>query len=238
MAVRAASHYVWAVSGRQHGTCPVLLRPCRAECAPAPMGTWQGQWWDGVAYPSTTYPWWRLDVACGRCRSDCACTATSVVQLEVPAQGITQVLIDGTELPVSGYAFYDGRTLVRADGGEWPLCQDWSVPVSGVGAWSIEAVYGEPVPDLGQLAVGEVAELIIKHCSGAPDCRLPPGLQSQTRAGTTQVFLTPAELADKGTTGFAWVDRFVEAVNPGRLTTGAKIWNPDDYVKSRRPGGV
>ncbi len=240
MAVRAASEYVWAVSGRQHGSCEVLVRPCRRECGPA-SDSW---WWRGVAGGWPTWPafgagsslWW--SAVCGGCRGHCACNSADELRLDVAAQSVTSILIDGTELPASGYAFYNGDTLVRTDGERWPLCQDWSVPVSGVGAWSVTARFGLPVPELGRLAVGEVACQVAKHCGGDPSCQLPPGLQSQTRAGSTYVYFDPGRLREARLTGFTWVDRFVDAVNPARHQMGARIWNPDDFGGSRRPGGV
>jgi hypothetical protein len=238
MAVQAASEFVWAQSGRQFGACEVLVRPCRRECGPD-----FGDWWSGVAGGWPSWPrgfggsWW-LGAVCGTCRGPCGCNSASELRLDLPAQEITQILIDGVELPASGYAFYNGDTLVRTDGGMWPLCQDWAVPVSGVGAWSITARYGQHIPTLGHLAIGEVACLIAKHCAGDASCVLPPGLKSQTRAGTTYAYFTPGELRESGSTGLAHVDRFLDAVNPGRLNLGARIWNPDDYGGSRRPGGV
>lgn len=232
MAVQAASEYVWAQSGRQHGSCSVLLRPCRSDC----QDSYSGYWWNGT-WP-TTSPWpawpWRVDLACGRCIGDCSCSAVSTLRLPVYAQSIAQVLIDGAEIPASGYAFYDNDKLVRTGGEAWPSCQDWSVPVSGVGAWSVTPVFGEPVPELGRLAVGELACLIVKHCTD-PSCRLPAGLQSQTRAGSTYVYFDPVRLKEIGSTGLRMVDRFLDMVNPSRLDVGARIWDPDDMTRHRRP---
>jgi hypothetical protein len=238
MAVQAASEFVWAVSGRQFGACEVLTRPCRRSCGPGSgSGSW---WWSGVAgsggwpvWPAGFAGAWWLGAGCGRCHGHCGCNAADTIRLDVPAQAVSQVLIDGEVLPASGYAFYNGDTLVRTDGQLWPLCQDWSVSVSGVGAWSVTAVFGRPVPALGSLAVGEVACQIVRYCTDS-SCRLPPGLQSQTRAGSTYVYLDPGRLREAGATGFTWVDRLIEAENPGRASASARIWNPNDFP-ARRP---
>jgi len=37
-AVAAATEILWALSGRQFGTCDVTIRPCRRSCANAPWG--------------------------------------------------------------------------------------------------------------------------------------------------------------------------------------------------------
>jgi hypothetical protein len=67
----------------------------------------------------------------------------SSVLFRHPVQSVTQVLVDGIVIPASGYALYDGNRLVRVDG-TWPACQDWQIPVSGAGAWSVTVVYGFP----------------------------------------------------------------------------------------------
>lgn len=233
-ALQAASEALWALSGHRFGACEVTVRPCRRSCAGR---SWSGWWLDVETWPQTAaWPGW-LDVACGRCHGGCACRAVSEIELPGFVQQVTEVTVDGEVIPPSGYALYDGRTLTRI-GGEWPLCQDWTVPVSGVGAWTVTAVYGRPVPVLGQLAVGELACEIAKACTPGQECRLAANVQSVTRGGVTQVFVDPTELLKAGLTGLRLVDQFINATNPHRLRAGPAIWNPDDYGTPRRPGGV
>lgn len=230
-AVQGASEWLWALSGRQFGSCPVLLRPCREDCDVGPRG-W---WWDGWSWPTDRFtPGW-LAAACGSCSAGCACSATSVLNLAHPVQSISQVLVDGVELPASGYALYDGFRLVRVDG-TWPTCQDWNVPVSGVGAWSVLAPYGFPVPTLGELAMGEAAREFALACTPDATCRLPSRVTSVVRQGVTHNFATLAELAEADATGLPLVDRFIDAVNPGHIRHRPGIWNPDDFATPRRPG--
>lgn len=236
--LQAASEHLWVASGRQYGDCEVLVRPCRASCAPE--GSVSGWWWREESWPyvsSGQWPAW-LDMACGRCSGSCSCSSVSWLVLPELVQSIVSVLVDGEELPVSGYALYDGYRLARV-GAEWPLCQDWSVPVSGVGAWSVTAVFGRPVPMLGRLAVAELASQYDKACTGAPGCRLPSRLLEEiTRAGVTKRFIDSAKLREADLTGLPLVDQFLNVVNPDRMRIGPKIVNPDDYAPARRPGGV
>lgn len=233
----AASEALWAHSGHRYGSCEALIRPCRRECGPQ-ESAW-GWWWDMNTWPRTSpgWPGW-LDIACGRCGSSCSCSSASEVILPAPVQSIVEVVIDGEVLPPSGYALYDGLRLVRTEG-EWPLCQDWTVPVSGVGAWHITPVFGQPVPVLGQRAVAELAHEIDKACRGAGDCRLlDPRLESITRAGVTKRYVAADKIREADLIGLPLCDRFLAAVNPYGLRVGPRIWNPDDYGSPRRPGGV
>lgn len=233
----AASEALWAHSGHRYGSCEVLLRPCRQGCAPAEsQSSW---WWDLNTWPTTSpYGWWWLDVACGRCRRGCSCTNADELWLPADAQSVASVMIDGESLPASGYALYDGRRLVRTDGDRWPLCQDWAVPVSGAGAWSVTAIYGRPVPVLGQMAVAELASEIDRACQGDPKCRLVGNVESVTRGGVTQRFVDPAKLREQDLISLPLANRFLSAVNPGGIRLGARIWDPDAFGTARQPGGV
>lgn len=242
-AVMAASEVLWALSGRRFGDCSIMVRPCRTRCGPSGVSWWNGWWWDG-GWPDVPFgPTWWLDAVCGRCGGGCSCTNADTLMLPSPAQRVTQVLIDGVELAEgSGWALYDGTTLVRTDGGLWPLCQDWTIPVSGVGAWSVTAVYSQPVPMIGQLALGELAAELTKACNDEP-CRLPRTMTSNTRQGVAQQFPSVKDLMDAGMAGLSMlpvVRTFLGTVNPdGIAEPGPRIWNPDDYAEGpRRPGGV
>lgn len=227
-AVQAASEWLWALSGRQFGSCPVVLRPCREDCNIGPGG-W---WWGGWSWPDNQWsPGW-LAAACGTCGGSCSCNATSKVVFKHPVQSVTQVIVDGVVVPASGYALYDGITLVRI-GGTWPTCQDWHVPVSGAGAWSVEVVYGLAVPGLGAMAMGEAAREFGLACTGAGGCRLPSGVTSIVRQGVTQNLANAKELKDAGATGLPLVDRFLDAVNPQGIRQRPGIWNPDDFATPR-----
>lgn len=236
----AASEQLFELSGAQFGACSVLLRPCRQACGPALASSW---WWQ----PGWVWPSWGLgltefwlDAACGRCTGGCGCNSADTLLLSDPVQSITQVLVDGVVLPPSGYALYNGRQLVRTDGATWPLCQDWTVPVSGSGAWSVEAVFQRPVPASGRLALGQLAREFLDFCTSGR-CSLPAYTTTLTRQGVQQQFPSIKELRDVGAVGLLLVDRFLDAFNPDGIRggRGAQIWNPDDFDEGpRRPGGA
>jgi hypothetical protein len=228
----AASELLWGASGRRYGACEVTFRPCARRCHEQPYGGW---WWTagsfhaGWPYGPVHGGW--VAAVCGSCQSGCACTSAAELVLPGAVQSVSEVSVDGVVLPASGYAFYPGPglpRLVRADGGEWPFCQDWSV-VAGPGTFEVTAAFGEPVPALGTLAMGEVLPEVLKACTEG-ECRLPAGtVRAKTRQGVQKVFVDP-EAIRKGRLGLPLTDRFLMFANPEGLTEGAKVWNPDDVL--------
>ena len=220
MAVEVASEILWEATGRQFGTCPVTIRPCRRSC-------WDGygsrlSWWDGG---STGYPYPVLhdgqwyNIGCG-CPGDCSCNTTSEILLPDTLNEIIDIVIDGVSLPASGYVVYDSYRLVKVDG-EWPLCQDWHV-TGGPGAWSITASYGSPVTELGKLAVGVLAEQISLACLGQ-DCMLPERAVSVTTQGVAISMLDLDSFLEAGLTGLTIPDMFIRRYNPANITDRAHV---------------
>lgn len=235
----AASELLWALSGRQYGSCEVTVRPCSRRCHSQPYGDF---WWSGGRFESgwpygPTHGGW-MAAACGSCRGSCSCNSAAELRLPQPAQSVSEVSVDGVVLPSSAYILYDGRTLVRTDGGQWPFCQDWAA-ASGVGVFEVTAVFGRPVPALGTLAMGEVIPEMLKACAGTEGCRLPSSVvRSITRQGVSKEFVLARDMAEMRRLGLPVSDRFLDFANPESLTLGAKIWNPDDLISDRRAGGV
>jgi hypothetical protein len=229
----AASEILWHATGRRFGVCSVSIRPCARACIDQPYGGW---WWYTDRWISG-WPYGPVhggfaEAACGRCTGSCSCTSASELRLPYPAQSIEEVTIDGDVLPPSGYVLYDNRTLVRADGGQWPFCQDWA-KTSGDGVFEVTARFGSPVPALGTLAMGEVTAEVLKACKG-DGCLLPSGvLSAQTRQGQTKTFVSPDALREAKLLGLPLADRFIMAENPDGLTVGAKIWDPENYPTHR-----
>jgi hypothetical protein len=241
MALQAASEMLFELSGHQFGGCAVTIRPCRADCSSGPSwGWWSGAhpWTAGVPWPGSTL--W-LPAGCGRCgEGSCSCNAADSIRLPELVQSVTQVTIDGAVLDPSAYNLFDGYILVRADGERWPMCQDWTVPVSGVGAWTITAVVGRPVPMLGRLALAQLTAEYAKWCTTG-QCKMPAYTTGVARQGVTQQFPTVKELRELGITGWAAVDNFLQAFNDDGLRKGdsIRIWDPDSYANGwRTPGGV
>jgi hypothetical protein len=235
-AAMSATEILWAMSGRQFGTCEVTLRPCRRTCyGDGWWSSYGGPWEAGYAgdynYP---YAWLDLGLSCGACSGGCSCTEISEVILPSPVSQIISVMMDGTPMATGGAAYRvdNNRLLVRTDGQKWPLCNDLSKADTEPGTWSVTAAYGKDVPVSGQLAVGEMACEILRAMRGN-DCRLPAGIQQIARQGITISFPEVGALFRDGRTGLYLVDSFLAAVNPDQLRSRSRVYSVDRTAQRR-----
>lgn len=229
MAARIATEVLWLRTKRQFGQCEVTLRPCRKDCAPAWPWIPSSGWWDVTGM---TWPWpapalvggkW-LNIACGQCSSGCSCSTVHEVRLPYPVAEILEVLVDGVALDPSAYRVDEWSLLVRLDGHPWPLCNDLNLDDTEPGTWSVRARYGAAVPELGQLAAGELASEIAKRCVGASGCLLPSTTVKQVdRQGVRKVFFDSDEAFKRGKVGLYWSDMFIASVNPTGTGTASII---------------
>jgi hypothetical protein len=148
------------------------------------------------------------------------------VILPSPVFQIVRVKIDGGVVPTGSYRLDDNRRLVRTDGGRWPSCNDLTRDDTEVGTWSITAQYGEAIPDIAQLAMGELACEIVRAATGG-DCRLPAGVTQLARQGVTISYPDIGTLWKQGRTGLYLVDAFLSAYNPGGLTRRSRTYSVD-----------
>jgi hypothetical protein len=224
---QAASEILWEATGRRFGNCPVTVRPCRQECGQFPIDTrtWSGSWVDsGWPWPGLINGQW-INLACGRCLDNCSCTSTSEVILPDPFYDPV-VTVDGVTLTRGvDYQVRDGQRLVRLGSAEWPLCQDFTV-VTGSGVFTLTARFGEPVPELGKIAIGVLTLEIAKACCGQP-CGLPPSMTRVIRQGVTMEKPVSTELLKEGWTGLMIPDRFIATNNPSRISDRARAFSPD-----------
>jgi hypothetical protein len=143
--------------------------------------------------------------------------------------------VDGVVLPASAYRVDNFNLLVRTDGNEWPRCNDLNLEDTEVGTWSVTANYGQPVPELGKLAAGQLAVEIAKRCVNSSGCVLPSGtVQEVTRQGVKKVFFDSDKAFAQGMLGLYWADMFVKTYNP--LNTGLANIYDIDGPKQRRVG--
>lgn len=230
-AVTAATYVLWALSGRQFGTCTTTLRPCREECYDdtwwSMYGTPWTSFWD---YSGSSYPWFSL--GCGACRGTCSCTQLSEVKLPSPVQSITVVKLDGVAAATGTYRLDNNRLLVRTDGQAWPRCNDLTKDDTQPGTWSVTAVYGQPVPKMAEVAMGELACEIIKAMNGE-ECRLPAGVTQLTRQGVSISIPDIGDLFRDGKTGLYLVDMFLTAANPHKIVQRGRVYSPDRIIHRR-----
>jgi hypothetical protein len=225
-AVAAASEVLYHLTAQRFSTCEVKLRPCRQSCFPGfPWNTW----WEFGTYP-TPY-WWNgtwYNLACNSCPNDsCSCVSLEETTFPGPIYDVTEVKLDGIILEKNvDYRVDDYRKLVRLGGNLWPFCQDMNLEDTEANTWSVTALYGIPVPTLGQLANGELASEIVKYLL-CLECQLPQGVVDISRQGTS---MTVANISDLFNTGFIQLrmcDLFIKTANPNHMQARAAVYDLD-----------
>lgn len=229
LALRAASEVLWSLSGRRFGVCQLTVRPCRRECFGDVWGFPWGNWYEWGVWPRPFFysgVWYNL--TCGNgCGGSCSCTPISETYLPDPVSSVVQVKVDGQILPTDAYRVDDYRKLVRTDGGIWPWCNDLNLEDTQPNTWSVTVRFGEEVPTLGQLAVGELACQFAKLIAGDDDCALPKPVQQLVRQGVSMTFLDPNELFANGRLGLYLSDLFITTYNPHGLGSRSEVYDID-----------
>lgn len=235
-ALTAASEILWQLTAQRFGLCRVTLRPCRSTCVD--QDARGAGWWEFGSYP---YPTWIagswFNLGCGGCRNGCSCTELQETLLPGPIAAMVEVRLDGEVMDPTAYAVHDYRKLVRVDGGSWPLCNDFTRPLTETGTWAVTADYGEPVPMTGQIAVGELACEIARSLAGEA-CALPAGVQQITRQGVSMTFNEYADILEKGFVGLPHSDRFIRNWNPHRLMARSAAYDLDGDSQGYRKIGL
>lgn len=197
-------------------------------------GSWDsyvlGGWWQYGTYPRPLFfngVWYNLTCGSGCADGNCSCSYVSETMLPEPVVSVDQVKVDGVVLAPTAYRLDDYRKLVRTDGSQWPLCNDLNLADTQVGTWSVQVTFGEPVPTLGQLAVGELATQLAKIIDCNEDCELPQPVQQLVRQGVTMNFLDPNKVFADGKVGLYLCDLFVSTVNPHSLISRSEIFDID-----------
>jgi hypothetical protein len=151
----------------------------------------------------------------------------SEVVLPGPVFDIVSVKVDGITLSTTAYRLDNANLLVRTDGQRWPLCNDLSKADTETGTWSVTARYGEEVPTIGQIAVGELATEFAKALACDESCALPQPVQQLTRQGVSVTFLSPDQVFGQGNVGLYHCDLFVGTYNPDKLRNRARVFDLD-----------
>jgi hypothetical protein len=222
-ALAAASEALWAATAQRFGLCTETIRPCRRDCGsswPFTDSWWE---WTGGTWPRPLlYDGAWFNVTCGSCSGGCSCGMLEEALLPGPVYDILQVKVDGVPLAPSAYRLDNGRLLVRTDGGRWPSCQNLAADDTQPGTWSVTARFGEPVPILGQQAVGELACEMVRAMLGA-DCRLPSNVTNLVRQGVTIALNEGSEIIER----LYFAGMFLAAFNPHKLSARPQVYDVD-----------
>lgn len=229
-ALEAATEVLYSLSGHRFGICQLELWPCRRSCFGDiwPFGSNWWQWGGSSSYypqPALIAGMW-FNLTCGQCADQCSCTTLSQVKLPTPVSEVVEVRVDNVVLtPDVDYRLDNYNMLTRLGGDEWPLCNDFS-QTAGTGTWSVTIRIGEEVPQLGKMAVGELACEFAKACLGQ-ECRLPQPLTSLARQGISMSFVDPNALFAEGRIGLYFSDLFIATYNPKRRLSRSRVYDID-----------
>lgn len=225
--VRMASEVLYELSGRQFpGYCQSIIRPCQnMGCwgrGPGPLGqqfldrghvVWDGWGWRGGQ------------------DEPCACGSwLQKIILPGTAQEVIEVLIGGVLLSSSSYRLDPDNTLIRTDGGAWPICQDMAAAGTAPGTFQITYSHGYDPPEVGRRAAAQLAHEFWLACSGMA-CQLPSGVVQIIRQGIT--ITRAAALFKDGATGLAMVDAFLTAYPQ---MPAVLVMSPEVMPTDRRTG--
>lgn len=232
-AVDYASYVLWALTGRQFGDCPIVIRPCGRQIGQTyrTYGVWTDGYYDGSVGPNWT-PYVDVNGAwrnCG-CTSACSCAPTSQVMLPGPVTAITEVKVNGLIVPGGDYRVDLAQGLywlVGENGRVWPDCQDFDQPANGSNTFQVTYSRGTPLPVGGPAAAGALACEYAKGCAGQA-CALSAAATSISRDGVSYQIMTADDLIARGFTPMASVNQWIKAANPYALTQRPRVFSFDD----------
>lgn len=143
------------LSGFRVSTCPVVLRPCRARCAPQ---SWFSETVSGGESGFSPYiengKWYN---ACGCRRDSCGCgIIRELILPDSEVSGPITVRINGAVLDPSAYRIDNGNRLVRQDGQDWPMCQDMNKPLTAPPVFAPQTIVWSTGERIDLTRVGDV----------------------------------------------------------------------------------
>jgi hypothetical protein len=213
-----ASELLWMLSGRVwYGAGCTEDATLRSLPNPAPGG------------PGGLWAWHESWGACA-CWNSVAGFAqhigapTRVKLPRSPVQAVTSVTVGGVVLPADQYRLNHAGVLERI-GGTWDVCS---------GATVVTYTYGEAPPAGGRDSAVVLATELARDQYGIGECRLPSNVTSVTRQEVTITMADPTDLFDKGRTGLASVDLWLNAVNGLGRRQRARVFSPDLPRTNRR----
>jgi hypothetical protein len=227
-ALRLASFWLWAATGRRFGPCPITVRPNQArrgepvayQVFPVTPGT------QGMNQPGGPFLFggrWFNDGCGAACCGDDACA----IVLRGPVYAINEITVDDEVIPDSAYRvdITNGvHLLVRIDGECWPTCQSVSAEPGEIGSFVVDYEIGEAIPEVLALAAGALACEYGKYLTGGA-CALPAQMTRLSRQGVEIEVEPPAP--GEGKSGIRLVDDVVKLLNPSGRQGPVRVMSPD-----------
>jgi hypothetical protein len=216
-ALALATSFLWAVTGRQYGICPVTIRPNQPggtevvyQAYPVIPGSQAGLGTPGGPFLFSGR-WFNAG-----CVSACCGNQACAVVLRGPVASVDEVMVGSDVIPPSAYRVDltgGAWLLVRTDGECWPACQDFRAQEGEEGAFSVAYGLGRLVPIVLQVAAAMLACEYAKALAGGL-CKLPAKMTRLSRQGV-EVELEPPS-PDDGKTGIKEVDDVIASLNPSK----------------------
>lgn len=229
-ALKLASFWLWAATGRRFGPCPVTVRPVRGrrwESLPQYRDYPVTPGLSGLNQPGGPFLFagrWFND-GCGG--SACCGTRACAVVLQGPVYAVNEVTIGDEVVPASAYRVdvaNGTHLLVRIDGECWPICQDFTAEPGEAGSFVISYEIGEQIPGVLAVAAAVLACEYGKFFSGGK-CALPAKMTRLSRQGVEVEVAPPDPVA--GTSGIKIVDDVVAMLNPSKRKAPPRVMSPD-----------
>lgn len=136
---------------------------------------------------------------------------------DYPITSIESVKINGVEQDLSDYQVLSWTHIVRRNTAPLP---------SGDDLFEFTYKFGMMPPASGVLAAEGLGCQLALVCAGGCSS-LPEGTISIAKQGLSATLADPSRLLTDGQLGLAVVDRFLAAVNPGRLLSPSVVITPD-----------
>jgi len=196
--VDTATQILWAATGRRFHQCDATDRP--------------------------------MPLACG-CPTVCGCDPKNPLQgydyvtlVNRPVIEVTKVVFGGVEMDLDLFTIVNDASLL-SKAGPFPRHQNLMADKDSEDAWHVDYVYGKPVPNLGKMAVAELAAELGKACAGDRDCALPSRVQTVSRQGMSMTMIDPQVHLDRGLWGLTLTDQFIATYNPRRMRRAARVFS-------------
>ena len=204
-ACQAASHLLWALSGRKYHTGTLATEQYYADRSFVP--SWSLRPFPG-SYVVDNFSVFLID------RVDFQASRVRLCGVPVRAIGSVTDIATGRLLSPDEYTLVNKSTLHFT-----------SMPVKGV---DVSYTYGQQPPTIGRMAAVQLAKNFFYLWSGREDqCQFPERVTSVTRQGVSWVLLDSQDFIDELKTGLYAVDLFLKMANPAKATQKAKVFSID-----------
>jgi hypothetical protein len=226
-ALKLATFWLWAATGRRFGGCPVEVRPVQRA----------GQPLQYLDFPIT--PGFEGNPAAGGpylfagrwynagCSSACCGNNACAIVLRGPVLSVDEVTIGDETVPPSAYRVDIAQgvhLLVRIDGECWPTCQNVAADPGEEGSFVVAYEVGEAIPDVLAIAAGALACEYGKFLTGGA-CALPSRMTRLSRQGVEIEVEPPAP--GEGKSGIRIVDDVVALLNPSGRKSPPRVMSID-----------